>query len=49
MTEQKSALARFFVACWKAEALKAPVMTYPRVVLAAYDMPAPDGMDVSLC
>jgi mersacidin/lichenicidin family type 2 lantibiotic len=37
MTEQKNQLASLFAACWKDEA-----------VLAEYDMPVPDGMDVKV-
>ena len=46
MTEQKNALAQLFAACWKDEALKARFMADPKAVLAEYDMPVPDGMDV---
>ena len=48
MTEQKNALAQLFAACWKDEALKARLMTDPKAVLAEYDMPVPDGMDVKV-
>ena len=48
MTEQKNALARLFAACWKDEALKARFMADPKAVLAEYDMPVPDGMDVKV-
>ena len=48
MTEQKNALAQLFAACWKDEALKARFMADPKAVLAEYDMPVPDGMDVKV-
>ena len=48
MTEQKNALARLFAACWKDEALKARFMSDPKAVLAEYDMPVPDGIDVKV-
>ena len=48
MTEQKSQLASLFAACWKDEALKARLMADPKAVLAEYDMPVPDGMDVKV-
>ena len=48
MTEQKNALARLFAACWKDEALKARFMSDPKGVLAEYDMPVPDGIDVKV-
>jgi hypothetical protein len=48
MTEQKNALARLFAACWKDEALKARFMNDPKAVLAEYDMPVPDGIDVKV-
>ena len=48
MTEQKNALAQLFAACWKDEALKARFMRDPKSVLAEYDMPVPDGMDVKV-
>jgi hypothetical protein len=48
MTEQKNALAQLFAACWKDEALKARFMSDPKSVLAEYDMPVPDGMDVKV-
>ena len=48
MTEQKKALAQLFAACWKDEALKARFMADPKAVLAEYDMPVPDGMDVKV-
>ena len=48
MTEQKNALAQLFAACWKDEALKARFMTDPKAVLAEYDMPVPDGIDVKV-
>ena len=48
MTEQKNQLASLFAACWKDEALKARLMADPKAVLAEYDMPVPDGMDVKV-
>jgi hypothetical protein len=48
MTEQKNALAQLFAACWKDEALKARFMSDPKSVMAEYDMPVPDGIDVKV-
>ena len=48
MTDRKNALARLFAACWKDEALKARFMSDPKAVLAEYDMPVPDGIDVKV-
>ena len=48
MTEQKNALARLFAACWKDESLKARFMADPRKVLADFDMPVPDNLDVKV-
>ena len=48
MTEQKNQLASLFAACWKDEALKARFMSDPKAVLAEYDLPVPDGMDVKV-
>ena len=48
MTEQKNVLAQLFTACWKDEALKARFMADPKAVLAEYDIPVPDGMDVKV-
>ena len=48
MTEKKNQLAELFAACWKDEALKARFMADPKAVLAEYDMPVPDGMDVNV-
>ena len=48
MTEQKNALAQLFAACWKDEALKARLMADPKAVLAEYDMPVPDNLDVKV-
>ena len=48
MTEQKNDLAQLFAACWKDEALKARFMRDPKSVLAEYDMPVPDGIDVKV-
>ncbi len=48
MTEQKNTLAQLFAACWKDEALKARLISDPKVVVAEYDMPVPDGIDVTV-
>ncbi len=48
MTEQKNALAQLFAACWKDEALKARFMSDPKAVLAEYDMPVPDNLEVEV-
>ncbi|MFM1832985.1 MAG: hypothetical protein RLZZ461_1301 [Planctomycetota bacterium] len=48
MTEQKNKLAELFAACWKDEVLKARFMNDPKAVLAEYDMPVPDGIDVKV-
>ena len=48
MTEQKNALAQLFAACWKDETLKARFMSDPKTVLAEYDMPVPDNLDVKV-
>ena len=48
MTEEKNTLAQLFAACWKDEALKARFMTDPKAVLAEFDMPVPDNMDVKV-
>ena len=48
MTEQKNQLAALFAACWKDEALKARFMADPKAVLAEYDMPVPDNLDVKV-
>jgi hypothetical protein len=48
MTEQKNQLASLFAACWKDEALRARFMADPKAVLAEYDVPVPDGMDVKV-
>ena len=48
MTKQKNALAQLFAACWKDEALKARFMSDPKAVLAEYEMPVPDNMDVKV-
>ena len=45
---KKNALARLFAACWKDEALKARFMADPKAVLAEYDMPVPDNLDVKV-
>ena len=48
MTEKKNALAQLFAACWKDEAIKARFMSDPKAVLAEYDMPVPDNLDVKV-
>ena len=48
MTEKKNKLAQLFAACWKDEALKARFMADPKAVLAEYDMPVPDNLDVKV-
>ena len=48
MTEQRNQLADLFAACWKDEALKQRFMNDPKAVLAEYDMPVPDGLDVKV-
>ena len=48
MTEQKNALAQLFAKCWKDEALKARFMADPKAVLAEYDMPVPENLDVKV-
>jgi hypothetical protein len=48
MTDERNRLAELFAACWKDEALKARFMSDPKTVLAEYDMPVPDGMDVKV-
>ena len=48
MTEQKNALAQLFAACWRDESLKARFMADPRTVLADFDMPVPDNLDVKV-
>ncbi len=48
MTEQKNQLASLFAACWKDEALKDRFMADPEAVLAEYDMPVPEGMEVKV-
>ena len=48
MAEQKNALAQLFAACWKDEALKARFLSDPKAVLAEYDMPVPDNLDVKV-
>jgi hypothetical protein len=48
MTEERNQLAELFAACWKDEALKARFMNDPKAVLAEYDMPVPDGMNVNV-
>ena len=48
MPEERNQLGELFAACWKDEALKARFMSDPKAVLAEYDMPVPDGMDVKV-
>jgi hypothetical protein len=48
VTDQKNALAGLFAACWKDESLKARFMSDPKSVLAEYDMPVPDGIEVKV-
>ena len=48
MTEKKNALAQLFAKCWKDDALKVRFMADPKAVLAEYDMPVPDGIDVKV-
>ena len=48
MTEERNQLAELFAACWKDDALKQRFMNDPKAVLAEYDMPVPDGMDVKV-
>ena len=48
MTEMKNQLAALFAACWKDDALKARFMSDPKAVLAEYDIPVPDGMDIKV-
>ena len=48
MTEERNQLAELFAACWKDDAMKQRFMSDPKAVLAEYDMPVPDGMDVKV-
>ena len=48
MTEERNQLAELFAACWKDDALKQRFMSDPKSVLAEYDMPVPDGMNVKV-
>ena len=48
MTDQKNQLATLFAACWKDDALKARFMADPTSVLAKFDMPVPDGVNVKV-
>ena len=48
MTESHTKLADLIAACWKDEALKQRFMADPKAVLAEYDMPVPDGIDVKV-
>ena len=48
MTEENNKLANLFAACWKDADLKARFMANPAEVLAEYDMPVPEGMDIKV-
>ena len=48
MTDQNERLSRLFTDCWKDDALKARFMSDPKVVMAEYDIPVPEGMDVKV-
>ena len=48
MTEQKSALARLFAACWKDETLKARFMADPKSVMKEHGLDVPDGIDMKV-
>ena len=48
MSEQKTALARLFTACWSDEALKARFMSDPKTVLKEYGVEFPDGIEVKV-
>ena len=48
MTDQKRNLAGLFAACWKDDALRSRFIRDPKVVLAEYGMPVPDGLDVKV-
>ena len=48
MTEQKNSLAQLFAARGKNEASKAGFLADPKAVLAEYDMPVPDNLDVKV-
>ena len=48
MTEGRDAMTRLFAACWADESLKARFIADPRAVLAEFDMPVPDGIDVKV-
>ena len=48
MTESHTKLADLIAACWKDAPLKARFMADPKAVLAEYDMPVPDGIDVKV-
>lgn len=48
MTEQHNKLAKLFAACWKDAGLKARFMANPAEVLAEYDMPVPEGIDIKV-
>jgi len=48
MPEQKNVLAELFAACWKDEALKARLLSDPKVVMKEFNLDVPDGMDVKV-
>jgi hypothetical protein len=48
MTDETNKMNTLIAACWKDEALKARFMSDPKAVLAEYNMPVPDGMDVKV-
>ena len=47
MTEHNH-LASLFAACWKDESLKDRLMSDPKAVLSEFDLPVPDGVDVTV-
>ena len=48
MTDQNERLSRLFTDCWKDDALKARFMSDPKAVMAEYDIPVPEGMNVKV-
>ncbi len=48
MTELKNKMDKLFAACWKDEALKDRLLSDPRGVLAEYEMPVPDDVEVNV-
>ena len=48
MTEQRSALAQIFIACWKDEEFKARFMADPKAVLSEYGMDVPEKIEVKV-